>query len=438
MGVSPAYVLLDDRPDEEPWQGLKDLAARLAERLSRYPASSPLLIGGEWGLGKTSLLWALRKKIEEEREKPRAEGQVIPPVILFEAWRYEGELPLLPALVRSLWTQIKGLDPATATKGKEIWKKLWESTVALAVGMGPGIAQVAFGPWAQAVFQGLLEVRKKGGETKTEELAWWMEDETQQLWDSFHDFVNLFWPDVDRPLIILIDDLDRCCPSGAVNLLDSIRVILGQASNLNCRFVVAMDRGVLSMAVAHKFADLGHYEGNRYLEKIFPISFDLPRPGRQDVASLIEALLKRLANHDHDKTDHLEVFHKAFLDPIFANPRLIKRCINRLLLLLKFEENDVKLKEDTKENELRRRITLVQWMAACERWPALRRLLSRRDVSYWEQAWEALRDPSRKLPDPDAEALLQEPDLKTWLSHRLAEGVQPLYEADQRLQRKGL
>jgi len=448
MGGLLVPLLLDDRPEEEPWQGLKDLAYRLARDLPRYPASSPLLISGEWGLGKTSLLWEVRKQLMAmEPVRPRVAGKTLPRVLVFEAWRYEGELPLLLALVRSLWSSIgtlKGLEPEKVEAGKEIWKELWDASVALAVGMGPGLAQSAMGPLGASAVQSLVQFRKEAKEetpeeTLEKEFARLTADATDQLWCKFRELINFFWPHADRPLIILIDDLDRCCPAGAVNLLDSIRLILAQTDELNCRFVVALDRGVLSMAVANKFADLGHYEGNRYLEKIFPVSFDLPRPGRQDVARLIEVLLARLGNGN--EAEHLEVLHKAFLDPIFANPRLVKRCINRFLMLLRFEsdQNDAgKPPAKASEDELRKRIILVQWMAACERWPALRRLLSRRNAHYWERVRAALGDPDQKLPDPDAEALLQQPDLQTWLNFHLAEGAEPLYKAEQRLQRWGL
>ncbi|HBL26364.1 MAG TPA: hypothetical protein DD490_05970 [Acidobacteria bacterium] len=441
-------LLLDDRPEKEPWQGLKDLAYRLARDLPQYPASSPLLISGEWGLGKTSLLWEVQRQLTSmEAVRPRVGGQTLHRVLVFEAWRYEGELPLLLALVRYLWSGIgplKDLKPEDVGKGKEIWKDLWDASVALAVGMGPGLAQLAIGPLGASAIQSLVQFRKETREgtpeeTSEKEFARLTADATEQLWCKFRELINHFWPTADRPLIILIDDLDRCSPSGAVSLLDSIRLILAKASDLNCRFVVALDRGVLSMAVANKFADLGHYEGNRYLEKIFPVSFDLPRPGRQDVARLIEDLLAQLRNGN--AAEHLEVLHKAFVDPIFANPRLVKRCINRFLMLLRFESdnNDAgKTPAKASEDELRKRIILVQWMAACERWPALRRLLSRRNSNYWERVRMALGDPNQKLPDTDAETLLMQPDLQTWLSFHLAEGAEPLYQAEQRLQRWGL
>ena len=46
------------------------------------------------------------------------------------------------------------------------------------------------------------------------------------------------------------------------------------AEELRCRFVAALDRDVISDAVAAKFASIS-YEGNRYLEKVFRRELDL-------------------------------------------------------------------------------------------------------------------------------------------------------------------
>jgi len=73
--------------------------------------------------------------------------------------------------------------------------------------------------------------------------------------------------------VILIDDLDRCSPDGAVALLDGIRLLVTGGPELRCNFVVALDRGVIAARSVAKFQGISGYDGNRYLEKIFPVSF---------------------------------------------------------------------------------------------------------------------------------------------------------------------
>lgn len=435
MAKIPKF-LLDDRPASNPWASLQALAEQLADNLPRFPASAPVLISGDWGLGKTTLLEQISQKVKQDRPGSST------PVLLFEAWRHEGELPLLPALVRCLWKQalqpLQEAGDSRLQKGEEVWKSLWDAAVSFSVGAGSGLAQMALGPLGKALVDGLVQVRReetpKPNLEKT--IAELTEDHGAQLWEKFAELIDLFWTQ-EEPLLILIDDLDRCSPAGAVQLLDSIRTILCQSHELNCRFAVALDRGVLSLAVARKFADLGHYEGNRYLEKLFPLSFDLPHPSTAELAKLINDLLQELEDKDR-LGSNVEVLHRALSNPLFANPRLVKRCINRFVLLRRFETKGNEPELPPNEEELRKRIILVQWMAACERWLPLRRLLNRRNQEYWERLLPCLTDPFHKPPDAEAEELLKERDLPTWLGQHLAEGAGALYEAEKRLRKQGL
>src|SRR4051794_1547183 len=75
------------------WPSLGGLVDRLTGILPGTPASSPVLISGDWGSGKTSLLRSV-----QDRMSRAGQGTV-----WFDAWHYEGESALLPALLRKVW-----------------------------------------------------------------------------------------------------------------------------------------------------------------------------------------------------------------------------------------------------------------------------------------------------------------------------------------------
>ena len=94
-------ILLVDQPasrDAELWPGLQKLSVRLVTLLSRDLArwQAPLLVCGSWGSGKTSMLKAMERQLNVV-QRPA------PATIWFDAWRYEGEGALLPALLRTVW-----------------------------------------------------------------------------------------------------------------------------------------------------------------------------------------------------------------------------------------------------------------------------------------------------------------------------------------------
>ena len=73
--------LLDDLPlddDTQLWEGLGGLAASLARLLPVLPATSPVLISGDWGSGKTTLLRSVCRRLGSEGS----------PAVWFDAWEY--------------------------------------------------------------------------------------------------------------------------------------------------------------------------------------------------------------------------------------------------------------------------------------------------------------------------------------------------------------
>lgn len=409
--------LLPDLPETAPellWDGLKRLSEQLAKQILDLPTTSPVMISGDWGSGKTTLLKAIQTKLDKGGT----------PTVWFEAWRYEGESLLLPALMRALW------DQAPKKPTLELRNRLWNSAVAVTTGIGPTLAAALGGPAALG-FQALLALR----EEEKAPAPGPPEDTTKQLWNSFRELLEKLWE--DRQVVIFIDDLDRCSPQGAVDLLEAIRMLIGQATGPafdnagpNCSFVAALDRSVLAEAVANKFADISRYEGNRYLEKVFPIAFDLPQPEGTAIHQFVNLFLKKASEVGSREEDpnYLDALSVALSEPIFANPRLMKRCINRFYTVMRFERADDASRADglsetsDPEEEAKQQLTLAKWIVASERWPHLRRLLGRQDDEYWHQIRQFLIRSDQELPDADASKLLGERGIKTWLRRELLSG----------------
>src|SRR5262245_30712949 len=79
----------DDRPQADQallWDGLRDLSDRLTTVIERSAPSAPILVTGDWGSGKSSLLAATRNRLDGRQYL----------TVWFGAWSYEGEGPLLP------------------------------------------------------------------------------------------------------------------------------------------------------------------------------------------------------------------------------------------------------------------------------------------------------------------------------------------------------
>jgi len=86
-------------------------------------------------------------------------------------------------------------------------------------------------------------------------------------------------------LIFLVDDLDRCLPDKAVEVLEAIKLFLEVPG---CAFVLALDEEVVERGIAHRYRDyalqgkagLTPITGAEYLEKLVHLPIRLPRPSR--------------------------------------------------------------------------------------------------------------------------------------------------------------
>lgn len=431
---APRPRLLDDLPmadDALLWPGLRALSEQIADLMPTLPATSPILLSGDWGSGKTTLLLAVQRRL--------AVADQPVPTIWFEASRHEGTGPLLPALMRRVWEEAPAaVRSDEAARG--LFRTLFRAALAVGVRAAPTLLGIAGLGAGVEVARGLTTAlwRTEVAAPDDEKPAEPPPDPTAEFWRSFAALLARAWP--DSAPVIVVDDLDRCSPAGAVDLLDHLRVLVTGASHLGCRFLVAMDRALLVQAIATKFTGIKGYDGNRYIEKVFPITFTLPSPQGRDVARLVASFLSP-QDAAGMSTEHQDALSLALNDPLFANPRLMKRCINRFRLVVGFERRSGALPARTPADASAEDRALAKWIVATERFPTLRRLIVHHGDEFWRELEESLgAGESRKLSQ-DAERLMAD-DAIPWVRREVFGGgsgrLGQFREAEARLRRWGL
>jgi len=434
----------DDRPQTELtrlWTGLRELSDRLVKVIERSAPSTPILVAGDWGAGKTSLLAVTRQRLADNHY----------PTIWFDSWSYEGEGPLLPLLLRTLW-QHAPHKLARKRKAKRRWKRLAKATLRGIAQKGPPMAILAgaislphlgYG-WGHLLH--LIEPIVHGlGHGHDGDYADAIEVVQREFFWLVDEIVSR---KNGKPLVLFIDNLDRCSPEAALSLIESLRVLIGGGRQAapEVRYVVALDRTTLVRAVMQKFNGMTSYEGNRYLEKIFPISFHLPRPEGAAILQFVQSFLDSGVKSDASGTSPNisrldDILSLALAEPIFANPRLMKRCIERFRMVLEFEDKPEEGGGDSDKQDYED-LFLAKWIAAGERWPTLRWHFSRHGNHYWLQIARYLGDGQAPQLDKDIVQLLAEQDIQGWLRRELLGTKETRLEvyrrADLRLGRFGL
>jgi hypothetical protein len=182
----------------------------------------------------------------------------------------------------------------------------------------------------------------------------------------------------------------------------------------------------------------------------------VPAPFEEDAENLVAQFLGPTQANvaDDPQRTALKI---ALRSPLFANPRLMKRCINRFCLVTYFESTMPSahpIRPGVDAARAKRDRFLATWIAAAERWPMLRLLMTRHDDTFWEAIREAIMQPMqrssssgeqkkamiRALPGPEAEALVQEQGALHWLRQEMfgEQGRVAHYrEAEGRLRRWG-
>ncbi|MEW5719547.1 MAG: SUMF1/EgtB/PvdO family nonheme iron enzyme [Chloroflexota bacterium] len=326
--------------------------------------AGPLTIGlfGTWGSGKTSLMQFVRDDLAQDKTRKFR-------LAWFDAWKYEKEDALWRALLLRVIDNLrtfendKDVTPDALKKDIEkleqrLYRDLnWEEKGGLTVdwsklvkGAATGAIQLSFGflpglaTLTEAVKAAHGEIAK--GEDAGTLLDAFHRDvieHHQAQLRSIEQFQREFETLVDKHiyknnerLVVFVDDLDRCLPEKAIEVLEAIKLFLDVRG---CIFLLGLDQEVVTRGIKVKYRDFAVDEGAAsdkhipidgayYLEKIIQLPFRLPKIEPR----AMQPFVSRLA---------------AFADPrcadIFAegletNPRKVKRAINVFLFISKLAE----------------------------------------------------------------------------------------------------
>lgn len=292
MQPSPRYHFLSDDPQGKGASNTIDaytksivdtLRARLGPEGSHVDAPFSVAIYGDWGVGKTSLMEALKAQVKDN-SAPGGAGTAI----WFEPWRFENEDNLLSPLLAEIISVTSNRLQKSAAKDAaiETGKRLFGRVAKAAGRTGVNAAARLAGVRAEDLERLGEDFARFYGEAQAEyDIA---KSETEAFREDFNKLIalagsqtNLVKPKRDRLVCIFIDDLDRCQPSQVVRLLEAIKLFLWAKGVV---FILALDQSQIINALMEQRAaerqastpsDDLRAEAAAYLEKFFLYSIDL-------------------------------------------------------------------------------------------------------------------------------------------------------------------
>jgi gamma-glutamyl hercynylcysteine S-oxide synthase len=321
-----------EQPDQKAYFHFDEFAATLARLIADKKTRTPLTIGvsGAWGSGKTSLLHRVQRQLDQTKtlldedkpalidfvnpkENPKQQFRVCR-TVWFNAWKYADEDALLVALVRRIV--------------QEMYRDDWVSKSAAAI----------FDPFKDRrdvidtvlrwfkIKTPFLEITPNTGDPQPTPLA--EKTALLDLFDEAFDRLIAAWVhhklDLDRidpsqgVMVVFIDDLDRCLPAKAVQVLEAIKLFLDKPG---CVFVLGADAEVVRQAVESHYqnAKVTGQNAADYLEKVIQLRFDLPPVADTAMQSFLE---------EQQVNDEMRAEWRTLLAAADVNPRRVKGVLN--------------------------------------------------------------------------------------------------------------
>lgn len=295
-------ALSADRPSSNPQDDLfghAPFAESLANSICRYPGSDGLVLAlyGPWGSGKSTVLSYVRHFLEKRLDTEQ------PVIVTFNPWWFSGQ----ENLARAFLGQLQAVLPTKSEK----FKKLGDLLGDFAEGVG-GLIDLSgmTGGVAGTIGKFIGMVTKR----KPKDVP------------ALKSEISKILREAEKRILIVIDDIDRLTPEETRQLFTVIKAL---ADFPNVVYLLAFDREVAAQAIEQQSG----MPGERYLEKIIQVPFELPPVDR---VALRAALFKRLDEVLGDTSDGLfdqsywtNAFHDG-IDPLIQVPRDVVRFTNTL------------------------------------------------------------------------------------------------------------
>lgn len=244
-----------NQPFKDDKLGRKEYAEILTGIVETMVGGAVIALNGAWGTGKTTFL-----KMWEQHQKNQDF-----PVIHYNAW--EDDICDEP-----LMSMLRGMKEL---QGGEKLDNLFRVGAKVLVGALSGALVAATG-----VFGKVAKGAVKGGMKQLEESVYDSlkeDDNRMKLMQSFKESLSDYMTTVcnnGKPLVFMVDELDRCNPSFAVKVLERIKHLFDVPGIV---FVLAIDKKQLACSVKG-FYGSNEIDADEYLRRFIDYDYYMPEP----------------------------------------------------------------------------------------------------------------------------------------------------------------
>lgn len=257
-----------DNPFKNDVLGREENITVLTQFITSFEQSIVLCIDGGWGQGKTTFIKMWQQYLKNLHI----------PTIYFNAWESDYTDDALIALIGEISLSIKELEFQDKTQAEKIIARIYEYTADLTKVVLPSVTNLSikalFGCFANtnelakalsALSESLVKEQIKKYEKSRKTLSKFKK-ELSELAQCYADGQE------QKPLVIFIDELDRCRPDFAIEVLEKAKHLFNVD---NIIFVLATDKTQLSHSIRAVYGQ--RLDVNGYLRRFIDFDYFLPQ-----------------------------------------------------------------------------------------------------------------------------------------------------------------
>jgi hypothetical protein len=267
MSLKHTFEINPDDPFKNDKLKREEEAKTLTNLVKNYADGFVLAINNEWGSGKTTFVKMWQAHLKKEGVES----------LYFNAWENDYQEDVLVALLSEL-EELKDEEKAN-------FDTVIKKAVPMAGKVASGALKALLATYGlDKVLQGAIDGAIEGGEEllKSEIDAYGKRKEgLKDFQESLENYAQAVTE--EHPLVFIIDELDRCRPSYAVEVLEQVKHIFSVPGIV---FVLAIDKIQLGHAVKGVYGS-SEMDDVEYLRRFIDVEFSLPKP---DSLSFIQYL----------------------------------------------------------------------------------------------------------------------------------------------------
>ncbi len=257
-----------EKPFEECQLDREKYALVLTDIVKSYSEGFVLSINNPWGTGKTTFVKMWQQHLENQGFK----------TIYFNAWENDFESNPLVAIMSELQTLING---------DEDGNNLLEKAAILTKNLVPAVVNAVSKKYIGETLADLLvDATKEAVEIFKSEIETYT-NKKKTIKEFKVELEKFIKANSDqKPLVFIIDELDRCRPDYAVELLEKIKHLFSIPGII---FVLSIDKDHLSSSIKG-FYGSEQINTDEYLRRFIDLEYSIPSPSAEGLKKFVRYL----------------------------------------------------------------------------------------------------------------------------------------------------